>query len=146
MTMKKSIGYEIKNLDIMIVRRIFAEAKIHNDEFLTPVQIRIIDYLYNNIKLDIYQKDIEKKFTLRRSTISGILQTMEKNGLIEKIDSKQDARSKKVIITEKGLNKIKEIKNKMIKFEKILRQDITDEELELFFNIVNKLKRNISNK
>ena len=38
-------------------------------------------YLFINMDKEIYQKDIEKNFVVRRSTASGILDTMEKNGM-----------------------------------------------------------------
>ena len=49
---------------------------------LTPKQGMIIGFIHVNTldKIDVYQKDIEKEFSLRRSTASEILALMEKNG------------------------------------------------------------------
>ena len=44
----------------------------------TPTQIQIIEYLVRHMNDEVYQKDLEKVFSLKRATISGVLQTMEK--------------------------------------------------------------------
>lgn len=49
---------------------------------LTPMQKHVLTYiLFETMVRDIYQKDIEKEFKIRRSTASGILQLMEKKWL-----------------------------------------------------------------
>ena len=69
---------------------------------------------------------------------------MEKNNLIERISNKLDARSKKIILNKKlkkqlisNSKKINEIENKLIK-------GISTEELEIFSNVLNKMKYNIN--
>ena len=44
---------------------------------------------------DVYQKDIESFFKLRRSTVSSQLDTLEKKGLIQRVPVSHDARLKK---------------------------------------------------
>lgn len=87
-----------------------------------------------------FKKDIEKEFQIRRSTATGILNVMEKNGLIQRVPCKEDARQKKIVVTEKG----KELHNKsfeqMQEFEKRLKSCLTEKELKEFFNILDKLK------
>ena len=54
------------------------------------------------MKGDIYQKDVEKEFQIRRSTATGTLQILEKNGFIRREPVKQDARLKKLVPTDKA--------------------------------------------
>ena len=42
----------------------------------------IIDYIYDRGNDPVFQRDIEKEFTIRRSTATELLKLMEKNGLI----------------------------------------------------------------
>ena len=65
---EKSISIEIKKIDSLIVRKIISYNKNSNYQ-LTPVQIVIIKYLVKNKNNIVYQKDIEKKLGLRKSTI-----------------------------------------------------------------------------
>ena len=91
----------------------------------------------------IYQSDIEKEMDLRRSTISGILKTMEKNGLIKREDSKNDTRKKEVSLTDLSTQKHKEMKEKINKFEKEMLKGISLEEEKVFFRVIDKLLNNL---
>lgn len=146
MNPKQNIALEIKCMDNMINRHIINKAKNLKMKFtLTPVQFRILHYLFKNKEKIIYQNDIEKLIESRRSTTSGILNTMEKNNLIKRVDSKKDARKKRIVLT----SSCKGYYNKMLKqrqlFEEKLKENISNEELEIFFKVTEKIKSNIMN-
>ena len=46
---------------------------------------------------------MEKQFDLKRSSISLMLNNMEKNKLIERVAVSEDARLKKIVLTEKAI-------------------------------------------
>lgn len=93
---KNRTAYEIITLDHNIRRFLINEGKYSPIKNMpSQVQMRIVHYLIQNKDTDIYQRDLEKVLNLRRSTISGILKTMEKHNIIIRTDSKIDARSKK---------------------------------------------------
>ena len=55
---------------------------IENDD-LTLMQKHVLKFiLLETIHRDLYQKDIEEEFQIRKPTVTGILQLMEKNGYI----------------------------------------------------------------
>ena len=58
--------------------------------------------LLETMHRDLYQKDIEEEFQIRKPTVTGILKLMEKNGYIYRESAKQDARLKQIIPTEKA--------------------------------------------
>ena len=62
----------------------------------------IIGYLYQNRDKEVFQRDIQEQFSIRRSTVTGILQLMEKNGLITRSSVERDARLKKLELTPPG--------------------------------------------
>src|SRR5699024_12075049 len=64
-------------------------------------QIQIIYYLANSHD-NVYQRDIEKEFNIRRSTEINILKTMEKNNLIWRKSVKSDSRLKRIILSDKA--------------------------------------------
>lgn len=135
--MNRYIGYEIKDINNLLTRRIFLMYK-NNNKIITPIQYKIIDYLLINEKA--YQKDLEKEFNLRRSTISGILKTMEKNNLILK---ETNNRINEIFLTVDIKKEIKIIKEQMINLETELKKNITNKELENFFIVIDKIKENI---
>ncbi len=139
---EKSISIEIKKIDSLIVRKIISYNKNSNYQ-LTPVQIVIIKYLVKNKNNIVYQKDIEKKLGLRKSTISGILSTMIKNGIITRTESTTDLRSKEIRLSDKGLELDKKIKKKAIEFENLLQNNIDPKDLEIFYKVTNQIQKNL---
>lgn len=141
--MDKKVPFEIKQLDNMITRRICHEIKEEKVSNFSHVQVNVLKYLYQNKDKKVFQSDIEKTINARRSTISGILKTMEKNGLIKREICASDSRKKEILLTDKSIIKYKEMKSKVKKFENILLKDISCEEQRIFFDVIDKLKNNL---
>lgn len=141
--MNKSIAIEIKKIDNLILRKLITFSKEFTDIQLSPVQIVILKYLNDNKDKIIHQKDIEDFIQNRKSTISTILDTMQKNNLIIKINSKSDARSKEIVLTNDAIvlcNKIKEHDNY---FQNLLSRNIDNEDLNVFYKVLNQIKLNL---
>lgn len=140
---KRSILSEVKEIDMLIIRKTMQEAKNNNIPIITPIQCRIIEYLIQHQGEQVLQRDLEKFLKLRRSTISGVLQTMGKNKIIEKKNVKEDARSKEIIFSPVAQEKHEKIKEKLNKFEEIIRKDISDDDLNIFFKVTEQIKNNL---
>lgn len=138
----KSIGSEIKKIDNLIVRKIVSYSK-NNINKLTPAQMMITRYLFKNSNRKIYQKDIERDLPFRKSTVSGIIQTMIKNNIITTISSKEDGRSKEILLTENGIKINKEIEENILKFDKLLKNNINSDDLRIFFKVTNQIQENL---
>ena len=136
----KKILFEIKMLDNMIDRKICGSVEKNN---LTHTQARVLKFLYDNQDRKVYQTTLEKEVDVRRSTISGVLDTMEKNNLIIRKNSSDDARKKEIALTLVSLNKHKEIAQKIANFERDLLRGITKEEVDTFIEVIDKLKGNL---
>ena len=67
---------------------------------LTPVQYAVLYCLWENDKKS--PKEIAERLKLENSTISGILERMEKKDLIKRMISKEDRRFIQIMLTEKG--------------------------------------------
>lgn len=149
MKREKDILYQIKTLDKMIFRKLCSSEdmlKAKNaiiNRTMTPTQMQIIEYILEHDASSIYQKDLEKVLKLRRATVSGVLQTMEKNGLIERIVDEKDTRVKKIILNDKKKNIFYEKLEKIKIIENIIKRDISQEELDIFFEVILKMQSNI---
>ena len=141
--MNKSIGLEIKKVNNLIIRYLIEKTKEITDIPLTPVQIMIIRFLNNSANKNIYQKDIEDFVQMRKSTISGVLDTMEKNNIISRINSKNDLRSKRIILTDFGKELSIKLKIQKEEFDNLLKNNINDEELNIFYNVIDKIIFNL---
>ncbi|MBR4116728.1 MAG: MarR family transcriptional regulator [Clostridia bacterium] len=102
-----------------------------------------ISYFYNNSDRDIFQKDFEAEFSIRRSTASNILKTMEQNGFINRVSVESDARLKKIVLTEKAVNIHKAVLSNINDREKRLRKGLTEDEINTFLKIADKLMANL---
>lgn len=70
---------------------------------LTSVQISIIDYIaHEENNQDIFQRDVEKEFNIRRATATSALKLMEERDLLVRVSVKSDARLKRIILTPKA--------------------------------------------
>ncbi len=138
---ENSIILEINEINLAIFKMISARYKKMNLD-VTPVQSRIIMYIYENNEA-LCQKDIEKFITCNKSTLSSVLQTMEKNGLIERVDSQSDFRRKIIHLTEKSLNVVHLLKKDDEYLSQIISQDITEQEIASFQEVIKKMKKNI---
>jgi len=103
----------------------------------------IIGYLYDHQENDIFQRDFENEFSIRRSTATAILQLMEKKELITRNPVKYDARLKKIILTDKAIEIHEMVAREIDQMEEQLTRGISGEELETFFTIMRKMKKNI---
>lgn len=140
--------YQIKSLEKMIARSFFydMDKKINEKELTsipTPTQMQIIEYVLEHHKEDIYQRDLEQILNLRRATVSGVLQTMEKNGLLERVTHSLDARTKKIILNEKAKAIFSQNERKMREIEQIIIQNISRDDLAIFSKVLNTMKENL---
>ena len=94
-------GRLIHILSNQMKRRNASEAV--GDDGLTTMQKHVLKHiLLETMHREVYQKDIEEEFQIRKSTATGILQLMEKNGFISRESSKKDARLKRIVPTPKA--------------------------------------------
>lgn len=95
-------GRLVRMLNHQLKRNQKPEEALEDDE-LTPMQRHILNYiLLETLHRDIYQKNIEEEFQIRKSTVSGILKLIEKNGFIYRESVKEDARLKRILPTKKA--------------------------------------------
>lgn len=139
----KEVGRMINTLSHQLKRQMcMNEAE---DSLKTNVQRLILHYiLFQSLSRDIYQKDIEKEFQIRRSTATGALQILEKNGFITREPVKEDARLKKLVPTEKAKGVRKHILDNINYIENLLRKDIDEEKLAVCMEVLDQMSVNLS--
>ncbi len=112
------------------------------EEGISGSQSRILHFLaLESEERDVYQKDVEDFFCLRRSTVTQNLQSMEKNGLITRSSVTSDARLKKLVLTEQGMELEHRIHNRVQDMERMLSEDLTQAEREEFQSVLIKMSR-----
>lgn len=139
---ERQLGLEIRTLN-NCVKRFVQSSKPPELQQSTGVHGWAIKYFYENRNKDIFQRDFEERFSIRRSTATNMLKLMEKNGIITRESVDYDARLKKIVLTEKAIAIHKKAVKNIEMIESTLKNGITDEELASFYNVVDKIKLNL---
>ncbi|SHO46731.1 MarR family winged helix-turn-helix transcriptional regulator [Anaerocolumna xylanovorans] len=110
---------------------------------ITFEQVKVLKFLepYNG-ESPANQKDIEVRFELKRSSVTSILQNMERSGLVSRSGDASDGRVKRVWLTEKGRELSLFLRDYINKIEQVIVSDMTEEEKAFFKQL---LKRSIQN-
>lgn len=140
---RQHVAPAIHRVDHMLKRNLEMNVKEIGINEITMVHGWFIRYLYENREKDIFQKDIEKQFGFCRSSITNIIQVMEKNGYLKRQAVEQDARLKKVLLTEKGIREHQAIESLIDRLDQRTLQGINDEELDCFFRVINRIEENL---
>jgi DNA-binding MarR family transcriptional regulator len=134
-----SIGREVNHFMNRINRRI---GGIVTQYGITGPQAHILNFIFDRSgNAAVMQKDIETEFDIRRSTTTKALQIMESRGLIVRSSVETDARTKKVILTEKGKEIQREVSEVILRSEMALREALTQDEFLALVGIITKLSK-----
>lgn len=144
--MDKKIGKSVIVLSNKINRNVENAAKIQSLKSINGTALWVISYLAENGNKDVYQRDIEKNFSIRRATVSKLINTMEANGLVKRESVVCDARLKKLVLTPLALEIHKTICNVFENYENKMTEGISNEELRVFFSVIEKISGNLDNK
>ena len=139
----RKIGPEIHCTDLKLSRNLSAHVRKSGVDEVTMMHGWIIRYLYENREQDIFQKDIEQRFAVGRSTVTNLIQLMEKKGFVKRESVKQDARLKKVILTEKGIASQESFEDIVEHIEEELSEEISEEELHIFYKVLDRINQNV---
>ncbi|CEO34892.1 MarR family winged helix-turn-helix transcriptional regulator [Paraclostridium sordellii] len=141
---KLKLGLDISKINHIISRKMDASVINAIDDNLTISQAYVIDFISIEGKnKEIFQKDLEREFDLKRSSVSLMLNNMEKSDLIERVPVIEDARLKKIVLTEKSKKIYEKISIAIDSIENRLSEDITQEEIEVFQIVLEKIRNNL---
>ena len=139
----RKLGFELHRASRMVKRYLDGDATKLYVEKMTGTHGWAVGYFYNNRHRDVFQKDFEQEFDIRRSTASNILSLMEKNGLIIRESVPYDARLKKITLTDKALEVQSVVNKSFDRLESTMKENISEEELDVFFKVLDKVCINL---
>lgn len=109
----------------------------------TRMQCATLHYLRRHKGEDVFQKDLEAAFSISGATVTNILKVMEKDGLITRVPVEKDARLKKIVMTEKGMQYDEVAHTNVIRLEAGMEKGFTEEEITRFREYLDRLTQNI---
>lgn len=136
------VGRMINSLSHQLKRQMCI---LEEESGLTNMQSLVLHYIaFQTVERDLYQKDVEKAFQIRRSTATGILQFLEKEGYIYRESVDRDARLKKIVPTEKTVELHGHIISNIRHMERILQEGIPEEDLEVCVRVLEQMSANLA--
>ena len=140
---ERKIGYAIRMQNTAFTRRFLQDGLADGLDEVTIMHGWIMGYLHCNENRDIYQKDIESDFGIRRSSVTSLVQMMEKKGYICRKTVPDDARLKKICLTADGKETAIKIWHTLDHLEDQMLDGIDEQELNTFFAVADKIRGNL---
>ena len=123
------------------IKKCFFDKLQENGINITPEQFLVLDILWKEQSLsqqniaDIIQKD--------KNSVTKIIDSLEKKNLVRRVVDKNDRRINKIELTDDGFALEKVTTEVAINFMNDAIKDIDKQELDVFVNVMRKLKNNL---
>ena len=108
---------------------------------LTNAQYKVIKYLIVTSDRGIRLADLEKYFSMAHPTAIGIVQNLEKKGLVTYAPNPNDARSRFIVPTAQAMERREEWEAVGAKMEKELTSAMTEQERKQLVSLLRKMLR-----
>jgi DNA-binding MarR family transcriptional regulator len=86
------------------------------------------------------------KMGMEATSLSRILKSMQEKGLIERKPNPNDGRGVLIHLTDFGLEKRVDSKNVVLRFNEVVKENISEEKLNAFFEVTETINKLISDK
>ena len=140
---KPLLGKIIHDLDNVLCRAMLADSRAAGFDELTVTNGWVVMYLAANGDREIFQKDIEREFSITRSTVSAVIKLMEQKGYLARVSEMRDARLKKLVLTDRGRAFAEKMHVRDLEKNDHILENITDEEIRTFLRVINTIKQNV---
>ena len=106
---------------------------------LTTAQYKVIKYLYEEAENGVRIVDLEKYYSMTHPTAIGIVQNLEKKGLVTYRENPGNARSRFIVPTEKAMERKDELEGIGDELEDELTKNLSDKERERLVVLLKKM-------
>ena len=107
-------------------------------------QSRVLHYIRAHYREGpVFQRDVENVFAISRSTATGILQHLEREGCITRESVQEDGRLKSLVPTEKAAELDEQVRASLMAIETKMTQGISPGQLQIFMETASKMSSNL---
>ena len=132
---EKSVGFLLAKSH----QRICAIFKEEFDRYdLTPQQFGLLGFLW--LQDDQSQAELSARSQIDRTTLGGIIDRLEKEGLVQRLPHPDDRRAYRICLTPRGKALETELTPPALRVNERFTSRVTDEELETLKAILEKLR------
>lgn len=134
-----SLGVQVVETFKMMGRKIGRE--LRNSGLDLPVeQFLLLSILYS--KEDVIQQDLAQMLKKDKSGILRILDSLQRKEMIRRVADPEDRRRKHLVLTEKGMETIRQAINVEVQVVCLFLEGIADEDLLKFSGILKTIRTN----
>ncbi len=138
----KEIGKLIHMVDVKLKRKTDLLAAQYN---LTSIQFVAMECIcHGSQDSEVFQRDLERKLDVRRSTVSNVLGILEKKGYVRRESVCEDARLKKLLLTQEGMKVYQDFKVHLEEAEAEDFQLFSEEERSTLMHLLERLSKFIT--
>lgn len=134
---------ELRELNKVIKAYLDNTCDTHDFQKLNMTQMNILGFLFRHEQENVCQKDLEKDTGLKKASITGALDSLERKNIIRRVTADDDRRKNYIVLTERVERFRKEIDKLESEFNRQISKNVTDEEKESFLKIISKLQNNV---
>lgn len=106
---------------------------------MTLAQYKVIVYLYDAPPRSTRQVDLERAFSMTNPSVTSVLHTLEKKGLICRAENAEDRRSKLISLTQKALDLRHELDDAGDRLEESFTKNLSNTERGEMIALLTKL-------
>ena len=137
-----------KTIDYVLRTTWLAVNKMYNEEAAQFGTTIAVGFALLSIDPDVGtpSTSLGPKMGMEATSLSRTLKTMEEKGLIERRPNPEDGRGVLIHLTEFGREKRAYSREKVLTFNEVIRENVSDEELKHFYKVSEVINNMISNK
>lgn len=111
----------------------------HESEAISGRNFWILHYLDSHRDQDVFQKDLERVFKIRRSTVSKTVELMEQKQLLVRESVNGDARKKRLRLTPKADTVLREVAKAVDTLERDVRAAFSPQDYDTFMRLLREM-------
>ena len=111
--------------------------------YFNMTQLKIINYILLHENENVCQKDLELETNLKKASITGCLDSLAERDLIKRVQADDDKRKNYIRLTDKATAYKNEFYQREIDLNNWIEENINKEDLDTFFKVIKKIRKNI---
>lgn len=139
-----TILFRVRALSLALNKYVQNANPVFNRKPISQQQGMAAGYLFTHRDQEVFQRDLEQAMGISKSSASGLVGRMEKNGVIVTAPA-ADIRYKRIMLTRDSVKMMTEVDAAAQKMENMLSSGISDEDLATCFKVLDQIKTNVEN-
>lgn len=91
----------------------------------------------------LHQKDLATKLNIKPASVSSIVNQMEAEGLLVRVQDEKDGRKYRLSLTEKGRKLLSNVINSWFKIQEDITKGFSEEEKTVFLRLLKQMNQNL---